>query len=101
MAVWPPLDLEQCGALAAATHAGLTAVCRQLDAAGLDREIPYTNSAGVAFQSSPRDILLHVALHGCYHRGQVALELRRAGAEPRPTDYIAFVRGAPAATRVP
>ena len=43
------------------------------------------------------DMLLQVVLHGCYHRGQVALVVRGAGAEPSPTDYIAFVRGAPAA----
>lgn len=98
-AVWPRLDLDGCDALAAATHAGFEALLAGLDAAALDRAIPYTNSAGVAFRSTPRDILLHVALHGCYHRGQVALELRQNGAEPQPTDYIAFVRGAPAATR--
>ena len=40
-------------------------------------------------------------LHGAYHRGQIALLLREGGAEPAPTDYIAFVRGAPAATRTP
>jgi uncharacterized damage-inducible protein DinB len=99
-AVWPILDLDGCGELAAANHAELTRVVQSLDAAGLDREVPYVNSAGLSFRSSTRDILLHVALHGCYHRGQVAIELRRSSAEPQPTDYIAFVRGTPAATRV-
>ena len=46
-------------------------------------------------------MLLQVILHGCYHRGQVALLVRDAGAEPSPTDYIAFVRGSPAAVTVP
>jgi uncharacterized damage-inducible protein DinB len=100
-AVWPELDLVGCGELAAANHAELTRLVQSLDAAALDREVPYVNSAGLSYHSSVRDILLHVALHGCYHRGQVALELRRSGAMPQPTDYIAFVRGAPAATRVP
>jgi uncharacterized damage-inducible protein DinB len=45
------------------------------------------------------DILLHVALHGSYHRGQVALLVREAANKPAPTDYIGFVRGVPAATR--
>lgn len=99
--MWPALDLDACGALAAANHAGFSKLIASLDEAGLEREVPYTNSAGVAFRTSSRDILMHVALHGCYHRGQVALTLRSAGAEPVPTDYIAFVRGTPAATRQP
>ncbi|HYJ78559.1 MAG TPA: DinB family protein [Longimicrobiaceae bacterium] len=65
----------------------------------LDREVPYINSAGQGFQSTIGDILLHVALHGAYHRGQVAAAVRARGGAPVPTDYIAFVRGVPAATR--
>jgi uncharacterized damage-inducible protein DinB len=44
-------------------------------------------------------MLTHVAMHGSYHRGQIAAALRAGGDIPSPTDYIAFVRGAPAATR--
>ncbi|MFQ5740386.1 MAG: DinB family protein [Acidobacteriota bacterium] len=33
-----------------------------------------------------------------YHRGKVNLLLRQAGHAPAATDFIAFVRGAPAAT---
>jgi uncharacterized damage-inducible protein DinB len=101
VAVWPALDLGACGALAQQNHAGFSALLASLGTADFDVEIPYTNSAGLAFRSSRLDILLHVALHGCYHRGQVALSLREAGAVPEPTDYIAFTRGAPAATRRP
>jgi len=100
-AVWPALSATQCRDLAAANHAGFAELLSRLDAESLGREIPYTNSAGIAFRSTVEDILLHVVLHGCYHRGQVALALREAGAEPFPTDFIAFVRGAPAATRTP
>lgn len=100
-AVWPQLNLDGCSALAAANHAGFAEFMGTLDDAAPEREIPYTNSAGNSFTSSVSDILLHVALHGCYHRGQVGLLLRSAGSEPQPTDYIAFVRGAPAATRAP
>jgi uncharacterized damage-inducible protein DinB len=97
--VWPDGNLEECSALADANHAELAALLATLDGATLDGEVPYTNSAGLAFRSTRLDILIHVALHGCYHRGQVALLVRESGAEPEPTDYIAFVRGAPAATR--
>jgi uncharacterized damage-inducible protein DinB len=100
-AVWPVLDLDGCRVLAAANHAGFERFLAELTPEALDREVPYRNSAGDAFRGRVGDILVHVALHGCYHRGQVALLLRDAGAEPAPTDYIAFVRGAPAATRQP
>ena len=99
VAVWPTCNLDACCELADANHAEFAALLAALDSAALDGEVPYTNSAGLGFHSTRFDMLLHVALHGCYHRGQVALLLRQSGAEPQPTDYIAFVRGAPAATR--
>jgi uncharacterized damage-inducible protein DinB len=100
-AVWPALDLDQCERLAAENHLGFTHFMDGLDPGDFAREVAYTNSAGLSFKTPIDDILIHVALHGCYHRGQVALLLRQGGAEPAPTDYIAFVRGVPAATRRP
>lgn len=97
--VWPAADFEACAKLMGETHAGLAGFIDSLDEAALERTVNYRNSAGVEFDSRIGDILLHVMLHGAYHRGQVALLLRDAGATPAPTDYIAFVRGAPAATR--
>lgn len=45
------------------------------------------------------DILEYVALHGAYHRGQITLIMRRGRGLPVPTAFIAFVPGAPTATR--
>jgi len=98
VAVWPGLTLDQCAALAAENAAGFRRVVDALTEADLDVEIPYVNSAGDAFRSTRADIMLQVMLHGSYHRGQVAAVLRAGGATPAPTDYIAFARGAPAAT---
>ena len=95
-AVWPRLGVDECDALAREVHAALRTHAERTDVA---TEIRYRNSAGAEFVTRLDDILLHVALHGAYHRGQIALLLRDAGAEPAPTDYIAFARGAPAATR--
>lgn len=97
--VWPPAEFEACAKLMAETHAALAGFIDSLDDASLERTVHYRNSAGAEFDSQIGDILLHVMLHGTYHRGQVALLLRDAGATPAPTDYIAFVRGAAAATR--
>lgn len=97
--VWPGLSLEQCAALVQANQRDLGAYVAALAPDDLPRAITYANSAGQTFTSSIEDILLHVCLHGTYHRGQIAWALRRGGSVPMPTDYIALVRGAPAATR--
>jgi uncharacterized damage-inducible protein DinB len=99
VAVWPALTLEECASLAAHNRETYGAYVDRLTSADLRREVHYRNSAGAEFDTAIEDILLHVALHGSYHRGQVALLVRDAGAEPEPTDFIAFARGAPAATR--
>ena len=100
VAVWPTLTLDECERLGRETHAGYDAYLASLAPDDLTRGTTYRNSAGVEFTTPAEDILLHVALHGAYHRGQVARAVRLSGATPAPTDYIAFVRGAPAATRV-
>lgn len=100
-AVWPALDLSQCADLAPQNREGFKKYLDAAPAKTLESEVAYVNSAGQAFRTRVNDILIHVALHGSYHRGQVALLVRGAGAKPAPTDYIGFVRGAPAATRTP
>jgi uncharacterized damage-inducible protein DinB len=99
VAVWPTLSLDQCETLARETQGGFRAFLERQDEDSLELAVHYRNSAGREFDSKVSDILLHVALHGSYHRGKVAAALRASGAEPAPTDYIGFVRGVPAATR--
>jgi uncharacterized damage-inducible protein DinB len=101
VAVWPVLSLDGVTSLAARNRDALDALLAPLTPEDLGREIEYRNSAGREFRSTVEDILLHVALHGAYHRGQVALLVRTGGGEPASTDYIAFIRGAPAARTVP
>lgn len=99
VAVWPTLTLDQCETLARENSESLKRLVASTTPDSLEREISYRNSAGASFTSTLGDILTHVALHGSYHRGQVAALLRAAGETPAPTDYIAFTRGSPAATR--
>jgi len=99
LAVWPELSLEECAGAARRNLEGLQRYLAALSPADLSRGVTYVNSAGNQFTSTVEDILLHLCLHGAYHRGQVSLALRTSGAEPAPTDYIAFARGSPAATR--
>jgi len=101
VAVWPSLSLDDAAALAGRNATDLDRVLANLASGDLHRDIAYRNSAGQAFSSTLEDIVLHVALHGAYHRGQVAMLVRDNKCEPAPTDYIAFIRGAPAARTVP
>lgn len=54
--------------------------------------ISYQNTKGAPYQSPLSDILIHVANHGTYHRGQIATLMRASGVEPLVTDFIAFCR---------
>lgn len=99
-AIWPEMSLDAAAALAASSVVGLRALAAG-DQDALLREVEYRNSAGQTFRNSTADVLAHVALHGSYHRGQLALLARQGGGIPALTDYIAFVRGAPAPAQVP
>lgn len=101
VAVWPTLSLEEAASLARRNADDLMALTASSTPDDFGREIEYRNSAGVQFRSTLEDILLHVALHGSYHRGQISLVIRGSGGEPAPTDYIAYIRGAPAARTLP
>jgi uncharacterized damage-inducible protein DinB len=101
LAVWPSLTLDEAGPVAADLHRELEALVWGLEESALDVEIAYVNSAGQAFRTPLGEILLHICLHGVNHRGQISQLLRQAGKDPVTTDYIEFVRGVPAATRVP
>jgi len=97
VAVWPVLTVAEADALRRDLAAGYERFLNTADDDALDRSVQYTNSAGQTFRTPVGDILQHVALHGQYHRGKINLLLRQAGTEPVPTDFIAYVRGVPAA----
>lgn len=91
VAVWPSFSAAECAALAAENVAAFQELLA-LDEAALERVVHYRNSAGREFDNTVRDILIHVALHGHYHRGQIATRMRAAGRTPVYTDYIGWAR---------
>lgn len=68
------------GYLASRTDADMTAV------------VPYRNIKGHPFHSTLGDILAHLPVHGQHHRGQIAADLRSAGATPPVIDFIHAAR---------
>ena len=91
-AVWPSLSLSECAALARENRAAFVALLERIEDSDLERRVRYSNSAGFEFENTLGDILTHAALHGSYHRGQIARQLRASGTAPPYTDFIAFVR---------
>lgn len=97
-AVWPEATLDEVRSIFDETTESFAAYLSALEVEDLSASVHYTNSAGREFTNSIGDILLHVLLHAQYHRGKVNLLLRQSDGAPAPADYVAFVRGAPAAT---
>jgi uncharacterized damage-inducible protein DinB len=92
IAVWPKLTLGECSALAAANHQALQEMLETGSAVKFSATISYASSRGGRFTNSVGDVLLHLAMHGSYHRGQVAAAVRAGGGEPVNTDFIHYMR---------
>jgi uncharacterized damage-inducible protein DinB len=88
----PELSLDECEQLANDMRKAYADFLTSLRAEDLDSVLTYKNFAGTEFHTPLKDILLHVALHGTYHRGQIASAVRGDGATPVNTDFITFVR---------
>lgn len=90
--IWSEVRLESCVDMVNQNHHNYTAYLSNLTNLELNQLVYYKNSKGTEFNTSIRDILTHVALHGQYHRGQINQHLRAANLEPINVDYITFRR---------
>lgn len=89
---WPDLGVDALDARLEEVALRWRAYLGGLATGDLDRPMTYRNAKGETFSYPLGDVLLHVVLHGAYHRGQVALLLRSAGTPPPPTDYTRPLR---------
>lgn len=90
LAIWPELTLAECDALMDENEKAGQQFFALLSAEQLPEEITYQMSNGTQRQTAIVDILTHVMLHGSYHRGQLAVAIRRQGGEVPMTDYFIF-----------
>lgn len=90
--LWEEGDAGETLALMQANEQGYRAYMEQLTEEELERVVEYTNQQGQPFRTPVRDILLQVALHGQYHRGQFNRRVVELSGEPAVFDYIAFAR---------
>ncbi|WP_338066563.1 DinB family protein [Pueribacillus theae] len=90
--IWGEVEIEVCEEMVKKNEESFAAFLADLDKTDLDQFISYKNSKGEEFNTSIRDVLTHVALHGQHHRGQINAQLRANHVEPVNTDFITFVR---------
>jgi len=87
VAIWPEWNVEQ----TATALPEISDKWTQLAVAGDDflrAEISYANSKGERWTSRNEDILMHLVMHGAYHRGQISSDVRTHGFDPAYTDFI-------------
>lgn len=89
---WPVLTTAVAGRLARESVDAFLAVIADADERWLREAVRYRNSRGTYFETPREQLVIHVALHGEHHRGQIARLVRVAGGEPAVTDFIAFAR---------
>ncbi|MCK6543045.1 DinB family protein [bacterium] len=90
--VWNDWSLEECESqLQTVERQWIDFMTSQTDDA-LENTITYTNTQGQSFSNTINEIITHVLYHSTYHRGQIAMEVRKAGGTPAQTDYITFCR---------
>ncbi|WP_372630010.1 DinB family protein [Cohnella sp.] len=90
--LWKESDVDSLEALVRDNEQRYKRYVEGLAGADLDRMLEYANQSGAKFRTSIRDILIHVALHGQYHRGQINSALRKLSGTPVPLDHIVFAR---------
>ncbi|HLY63116.1 MAG TPA: DinB family protein [Terriglobia bacterium] len=63
---------------------------RSLSEEKLAALLSYVNTRGQTFAYPLWQMLVHVANHSTYHRGQITTLLRQVGAKPVTTDFLVF-----------
>lgn len=92
-AVWPDhMQLEDLRILVSENRDRFSCYLDEVTPEQLRQPVTYVTGAGAEYTTEPVDILMHVALHGSYHRGQIATLLRMEEISPPATDYILYVR---------
>lgn len=72
------------------SHAELREFIAGLSDDRLAQPLAYTDSRGNAYERVLWQLMLHVANHGTYHRGEIAMALTALGHNPGDLDYVYF-----------
>lgn len=92
---WPDASWDECAQRMEENQQAYASYLDELNADDLRIPARYQNSKGHTYETPIGEVLMHVITHGHYHRGQIAMFVRNADAEPVNTDYITYVRERP------
>lgn len=89
---WSDVASEECVRMSKRNALEYSALVEETTEGQMEKVIVYKTTKGVEYRSRLGDILVHVALHGSYHRGQMAAALRNQHLAPPSTDFILYCR---------
>jgi uncharacterized damage-inducible protein DinB len=90
--LWPACTADSFVETIEANSNGWLDYLNTLTPPDFDKQIPYKNTKGEAFENRLSDILAHAINHGTHHRAQIGQHLKLAGIDLPLTDYIFYVR---------
>jgi uncharacterized damage-inducible protein DinB len=86
------LTLRELSRRFARMHAGWSAYLSSAREGEIRRSFEYVSTEGIRYRNSVEDVLTQLYGHSLYHRGQIGLLMRSAGAEPAETDFVFWTR---------
>ncbi len=89
---WSELSVQECAEMSRRNALEYRVLLEETTEARMTDVIVYKTTKGVEFKNRLGAILVHVALHGAYHRGQIAAALRAQHLAPPSTDFILYCR---------
>lgn len=89
---WPKLSMEEMADLIQENYTKYSSFISSHSENQLSDMVKYRNSKGTTYQNDISEMIVHIALHGQHHRGQIARWIRTEGGEPPVTDYIWYTR---------
>lgn len=92
LAVWPELTVDELATVGESIDVAMRDRLATLTEPELAEPVAYRNMAGESFTTPLSEILLHLMLHGHYHRGKASVALRAATGAAVGVDYILWRR---------
>lgn len=90
--IWPSLTVDELASVGPALDANWSDFLKRIAEPALTDTVSYQNSAGVAFSAPLGQIVLHMLLHGQYHRGKANAALAGGNGAPVGVDFILWQR---------
>jgi uncharacterized damage-inducible protein DinB len=90
--LWESISLEKCEEYISEFNKQWQEYISESGEKELDRICVYRSTEGELFNNTVREIIQHVVNHSSYHRGQIAVMVKKDKGTPAVTDYIVFQR---------